>query len=665
MTFAAPLQLAWLGLLAPLVVLYILRRRRERRVVGSTLLWESALRDLRAESPFRRLVPHVSLLLQALVIVLGALALARPSGAARIPEGAQVAFIVDTSLSMGAPAEGDGPRDAPIERARRYLRTRAADLPPGGRALIIAAGSSPSLLSPLTGERATLVRGAEALAVTCSVADVAAAIDLAAERLVDAPAGSEIVLLSDLAHDAGVDTRGLPVPLRVESLVPVERLAARANSGIIAADARPDTRAAGDADDAQAARDGVEIFASVAHYGATPRELYVTASALYERDLTQEGASREGTVLASQRVLVEPGAPTQLVLRATLPPDEVGRAPFLVLRLAGDTDAGDALATDDVVVLPSPGRQRLPVFMVGDVPHVVSRVFELDPDVELFRTTLERLGTRAPDAPPLDGLIVYAGELPAAPPGGPVVVVRPSGTDVFGTTLGARVPSARVTRWDESDPLLRFVTLTDVELAEIRPLASGVRALVHTSAGVAVGVLPRVDGDVTIIAADPDRGPWARSPSFVIFFRNLLDQARALRAAGGIPPAEVGAALRVLAPEGASVEVSGPGGSVASATSRAGVALIPVPPVAGVFVARVGEQARIALRHVLSAEASDLRPRASVQRGEGPDTAGTSPAPDGSAAGLDVESALYPLVALALVLALALEVAWATRRGAA
>ena len=39
MNFAAPLQLAWLGLLVPLVVLYILRRRRERRRVGSTLLW--------------------------------------------------------------------------------------------------------------------------------------------------------------------------------------------------------------------------------------------------------------------------------------------------------------------------------------------------------------------------------------------------------------------------------------------------------------------------------------------------------------------------------------------------------------------------------------------------------------------------------------------------
>ena len=138
MNFAAPLQLAWLGLLAPLVVLYILRRKRERRVVGSTLLWESALRDLRAESPFRRLVPHLSLLLQVLVVVLGALALARPSGAARLPQGAHIAFVVDTSLSMGATPAGQSARQAPIERARRVIQQRAANLPPGSRALVIA-----------------------------------------------------------------------------------------------------------------------------------------------------------------------------------------------------------------------------------------------------------------------------------------------------------------------------------------------------------------------------------------------------------------------------------------------------------------------------------------------------------------------------------------------
>ena len=44
----SPISLAWLGLLVPLVLLYVLKRRRETRVVGSTLLWELALRDMRA-----------------------------------------------------------------------------------------------------------------------------------------------------------------------------------------------------------------------------------------------------------------------------------------------------------------------------------------------------------------------------------------------------------------------------------------------------------------------------------------------------------------------------------------------------------------------------------------------------------------------------------------
>src|SRR6478736_5819992 len=93
----SPISLAWLGLLVPLVLLYVLKRRRETRIVGSTLLWELAMRDMRAERPWQRLVPHLSLLLQALVLILGAIALARPAGAGQVPTGARVAVVVDTS----------------------------------------------------------------------------------------------------------------------------------------------------------------------------------------------------------------------------------------------------------------------------------------------------------------------------------------------------------------------------------------------------------------------------------------------------------------------------------------------------------------------------------------------------------------------------------------
>ena len=71
MTFLAPYNLAWLALLIPLIVLYILRRRRQERLVGSTLLWEQALRDLRAERPWKKLTPQVSLILQALITLQG------------------------------------------------------------------------------------------------------------------------------------------------------------------------------------------------------------------------------------------------------------------------------------------------------------------------------------------------------------------------------------------------------------------------------------------------------------------------------------------------------------------------------------------------------------------------------------------------------------------
>ena len=72
MTLLEPLQLLWLGLLAPLTALYILKRRRQRRRVPSTLLWEAALRDMRAERPWKRLLPHASFILQVLLIIAGA-----------------------------------------------------------------------------------------------------------------------------------------------------------------------------------------------------------------------------------------------------------------------------------------------------------------------------------------------------------------------------------------------------------------------------------------------------------------------------------------------------------------------------------------------------------------------------------------------------------------
>ncbi|RYG54530.1 hypothetical protein EON80_31675, partial [bacterium] len=55
MSFIAPLNFLFAGLLGAIVLLYILRLKRKERVVPSNLLWQSAIRDLQANAPWQKL----------------------------------------------------------------------------------------------------------------------------------------------------------------------------------------------------------------------------------------------------------------------------------------------------------------------------------------------------------------------------------------------------------------------------------------------------------------------------------------------------------------------------------------------------------------------------------------------------------------------------------
>src|SRR5262249_13074490 len=91
----APKGLWLLTLLAPLVVLYILKIKRQRKRVASVWLWASAQRDLLARAPFRKLVPQVPLLLQAIALAALGVALARPASRGRELIGDHLAIVID------------------------------------------------------------------------------------------------------------------------------------------------------------------------------------------------------------------------------------------------------------------------------------------------------------------------------------------------------------------------------------------------------------------------------------------------------------------------------------------------------------------------------------------------------------------------------------------
>lgn len=155
MRFAAPTALWGLAVLPLIVLLYMLRSRRQDVPASSVLLWQRARRDLAAQLPVRRLERSLLLILQLLAATLVVLALARPQVALPLAGGQATVIVVDTSASMQATDVTPSRFDA----ARSQAVALAASA--GGPVMVIEAGPQPRVLTPFgdgTRARAVLSR---------------------------------------------------------------------------------------------------------------------------------------------------------------------------------------------------------------------------------------------------------------------------------------------------------------------------------------------------------------------------------------------------------------------------------------------------------------------------------------------------------------------------
>ena len=134
MSFLSPLAL--LGLLfVPLVLaMYLLKLRRDERVVPSTLLWQRLLTDVEANAPWQRLRRSLLLLLQLLLVALLAILAARPFLERPAGLAGDVVVVIDTSASMGA---SDIPPDR-LTEAKAQVLAKLHDLPANGTVSVIA-----------------------------------------------------------------------------------------------------------------------------------------------------------------------------------------------------------------------------------------------------------------------------------------------------------------------------------------------------------------------------------------------------------------------------------------------------------------------------------------------------------------------------------------------
>ncbi len=158
----------------PLILLYLLKQRREEVVVPSAVLWERALSEWEASHPWQKWRNSLLFFLQLLAVVLLALALMRPVW--RIPgAGRSSAVVLDLSVSMQAVEEG-------LSRAARAKQGVAAmieSMRPGEELSLIVSGVQNETLAVKSGEKDALLRLLEPLEAQNGASRLDEAVDIA------------------------------------------------------------------------------------------------------------------------------------------------------------------------------------------------------------------------------------------------------------------------------------------------------------------------------------------------------------------------------------------------------------------------------------------------------------------------------------------------------
>lgn len=661
----------WLAALSvPLVLLYVLKTRRQRVRVASAALFDLARREAAARDPWKKLVPELALLLQLLALILLSVAFARPVSKSAGYDADAVVIVIDRSASLGTrvrplPTDKNGSSPTRMTRAKEAANKLIDDLGIGAEIAVVVAGRDAQLAAPL-------VRGGkQAKAAIAAVepglveGNVQAALDVARDLVRGRAGRRRVVLISDAAlaqQPTWLDEEGgagLDLALVDQ---PEKGLAREGNVGIVRVDVRRGPTVV--------AADRVEVGVVLASFGAPQdgRTRFVTLRRI-----------DRSTALDAQKVDIAENGHASVTLGFSPASDGSDELATLAIEISPN----DALVLDDFAQVVVPPSRVMPVilgsFGVGGASWI-GKALAADPEVRLVRTTPDKLFTA--NAEPWS-LIVVADSCPqAVPGGGDVLVVNPPPGPCAGRTIGAAVtgPSLPpITSWSPSDPRLRYVDLDGVKLGRLVPIAPlggdatqgasllGSSALVRAESLAAIADASTLDRTVTIWGFDPADGDLARKAAFVLLVRDAVDVARSRRDRSWAPSTRAGVAARVVAAAGAKEVVATrlPGGEVAArAPVLEGVALLEGLDRPGPYAltgAATGAPLTVSL---LSEQESDIVRVVEPARQKVSALGSVPAAKQAEVSAIRARADLRWIVAAVAAVFLALDALWLTRRGA-
>ena len=435
MNFLSPLAL--LGLLfVPLVLaMYLLKLRRDEKVVPSTLLWQRLLTDVEANAPWQRLRRSLLLLLQLLLVLLLAILAARPFLERPAGLAGDVVIVIDTSASMAA-------TDVPPSRlaeAKSKVLEALRDLPANGTVSVIAAGGTARVVVNGTTDLGRVRAAIEGISVSPTTGDLGDALTLA-DALASRAGDADILVATDAAL-AIKPTARLNHEVRV---LQVGR--ERRNQAIIALAVRP-------------APSGVtrSVFVSIANLDIETAQRRIE---VWADDVLIE---------AKDLVTLDPQTRTEVIV------DDVPRgASVIEVRLTSitGTTATDVLALDDrawAIVAEDRIRE---ILIVGEGDAYLETALTFLPNVTLFGVKPSEYPAKAarPDGTSWD-LIIFEDFVPVELPRTAVLLIAPPRTSELGEVVGSLTdPGIGTPSPDE--PILKFVDLSSVHIGKATKLVA-------------------------------------------------------------------------------------------------------------------------------------------------------------------------------------------------
>lgn len=520
MSLLTPLFLLLSLLAIPIILLYMLRLRRQEVMVSSTFLWQKLLRDREANAPWQKLRRNLLLILQLLILAALVFALARPFWPVPSVVNSSVVVLLDGSASMHAT---DTEEESRFATAQKQAHQLINDLGSTNQMAIILVGRSPLVIAQPTSDKNSLHTAVTNATPENGTANWPAAFALAAgaaQGFTDA----QVIILSDGQLPANLPTLPaelihLPMGSSSENLA-ISALATRETAV------------------------GIELFASVTNHGNIDRQTLLS--------LTLDG------VLYDARRITVP-AQSSANTSWELPPNTA-----VIQAHLSDIDA-DHLPLDNIAWAVHEGGLTNRTLLVTEGNLFLEQLFAVLPGVELFKATPDSDLLHTNDTEPFDLYIFDSvATLPDPLPNTDMLIINPqanSAADLF--SINGTFSDTVTIRLADT-PLLQYVDWGQVNIRVAQQVAAPwAQTLVQAVGGPLIQIGEQNGRRIALINFDLRDSDLPLQIAFPILMANLtgwLNPGSAFDTPTGLQPGDAVAitpetsttAVTVIKPDGSS-----------------------------------------------------------------------------------------------------------------